>query len=237
MLRTIAPPHPWRALDECGCGIELWSLTTDAAEGWRSPREAIAFLRHPERAVTGPPQSHLREWDRLCARRRVPAIGGLDAHQVGLRIAGRVLSPMSHQRYFRLLRTHLLLSEPPAGELARDRSLVEDALREGRCFLALDGLADARGFAFRARTREGREVAMGSELAAGPCTLEIESPHSARLRVLRDGAPLAEGYGRRLEHVAEAPGAYRVEAVLRIAGRDRRWVVTNPVYLREETAR
>ena len=91
LARRIVLPHGWPALDEPdGCdGIELWSLTTDAAEGWRTPAEAGRWLREPEAAVAaGPPPHHLRRWDALSVRRRVPALGGLDGHAPGSASAG-----------------------------------------------------------------------------------------------------------------------------------------------------
>jgi len=44
LARRIVLPHGWPALEDAdGCdGIELWSLTTDAAEGWRTPAEALS---------------------------------------------------------------------------------------------------------------------------------------------------------------------------------------------------
>jgi hypothetical protein len=83
LARRIVLPHGWPALDEPGgaAGLELWSLTTDAAEAWRTPAEALRWLRDPEAAVAeGPTAHHLRRWDELSARRRVPAIAGLDGH-------------------------------------------------------------------------------------------------------------------------------------------------------------
>ena len=118
LARRIVPPHGWPALDEDhGCdGVELWSLTTDAAEGWRTPGEAVRWLRDPEAAVAkGPPAAHLRHWDRLSARRCVPAVGGLDGHQPGIRLRGRVRSPVPHSLTFDLLRTHLLCDLPLTG--------------------------------------------------------------------------------------------------------------------------
>ncbi|HKO28527.1 MAG TPA: hypothetical protein VJU80_13795 [Solirubrobacteraceae bacterium] len=45
----IIRPHPWSALAECGTvGIELWSLVTDTAERWRTPRQVLSFLRRSE---------------------------------------------------------------------------------------------------------------------------------------------------------------------------------------------
>ena len=60
LARRIVLAHGWPALDDPrGCdGIELWSLTTDAAEGWRTPAEALRWLRDPELAIAaGPPPS------------------------------------------------------------------------------------------------------------------------------------------------------------------------------------
>lgn len=43
----------------------------------------MRWLRHCEEAIAaGPPAHHLSIWDALSARRRVPAIGGLDATAV-----------------------------------------------------------------------------------------------------------------------------------------------------------
>ena len=55
---------------------------------------------------------------------------------------------MSYARSFRYLRTHVLAREPLSGELDGDRALVYEALGEGRCYIARDSLAPARGFAF-----------------------------------------------------------------------------------------
>jgi hypothetical protein len=132
LSRRIVLPHGWPALDEpAGAdGLELWSLTTDAAEGWRTPAEAWRWLHDPEAAVAhGPPPHHLRRWDALSARRRVPAIGGLDGHAPGIRVRGRVRSPLSHARTFGLLRTHLFAERALTGDVDVDRATLVDALR------------------------------------------------------------------------------------------------------------
>ena len=46
----------------------------------------------------------------------VEAIGGLDAHQHGFRVRGRLFSPMANERYFRLLCTYALCDGPPTGD-------------------------------------------------------------------------------------------------------------------------
>ena len=236
MSKVIAPPHGWTLLDDAVCGgIELWSLISDSAEAWRTPWEAAAFLRDPMRALTGPPARHVQAWDRLCLRRRVPAIGGLDAHQHGLRIGGRVRSPMPHARYFSLLQTHVLLPASPSGELAADRAAVYEALSEGRCYLSFEALAGGDGFRFWA-DGDGGAAPMGARVDPGRWTLRALTPRRARLRLLRDGAPLREVEADRLEHAVEAAGCYRVEARLTGDARGRLWLTSNPIYVRGRTS-
>ena len=52
----------------------------------REPPEALRFIVAPGRVLEHPPQRNMSEWDRLCSSRRVVAIGGLDAHQIGKRV-------------------------------------------------------------------------------------------------------------------------------------------------------
>ena len=205
-------------------GVELWSFVTDTAEQAESIGEVLRFIARPRAALRGPPQANLTEWDRACSRRRVVAIGGLDAHQVGKRVGNRVpLRLMSYTRSFRFLRTHVLCEEEPTGSLEHDRELVYEALGEGRCYIANDALAPARGFAFW-----GDGVLMGEERKAGERALHVRVPRPAELRLLRDGEQIASVTGAALDHEVKRPGAYRVEARL---GR-RTWILSNPIYLR-----
>jgi PHP domain len=231
LARRIVLPHGWPALDDPkgSDGIELWSLTTDAAEGWRTPADAVRWLRDPERAIaSGPPPHHMRRWDELSARRRVPAIGGLDGHQPGIRVRGRVRSPLPHRRTFDLLRTHLLCERALTGDVTSDWQTVVAALAAGAAWLTCPCVAPARGARLWAETPDGAVVPMGGEGPAVPSVLRVRLPHEAELRVLRNGVPFHDARGAELELPIEGPGGYRVEA--RIDGRV--WLLSNPVHLR-----
>lgn len=233
---------PWRDLDADElAGIELWSFVTDTAESLRGLPDAARFVLRPERFVSHPPERNLAEWDRLCAGRRVTAIGGLDAHQFGVRVGGRVpLRLMSYKRSFRQLRTHVLAREPLSGDLDHDREQVYEALRAGRCYVAMDSVAQAQGFEFWAES-DGRVVEMGEEAAFGEggeqapaqaWTLRAELPAEARLRLVCDGQELWTGEGVRIQRGVDRPGVYRLEALRESRGRDRTWILSNPIYLR-----
>jgi len=231
LARRIVLPHGWPALDDPrGCdGIELWSLTTDAAEGWRTPLEAMRWLRDPEAAIAGgPPADHLRRWDALSARRRLPAIGGLDGHAPGIRVRGRARSPLSHRRTFDLLQTHLLCGRPLSGEPDADWRTVRAALAAGAAWLVCPCVAPAHGARLWADLADGSTTTMGAEAPAAPAVLRLCLPRAADVRVLRGGAPVHEAHVAALNLEIEARGAYRVEA--RIDGR--LWLLSNPVHLR-----
>ena len=213
-----ATPMPWRDLECDGlAGIEVWSFVNDNGEAIRSLLEALRFVVAPNRFMVGPPERNLREWDRMNAGgRRVVGIGGLDAHQIGKRILDRwVVRPVGYARSFRQLRTHVLCEEPPTGELEHDREQVYSALRAGRSYIAVDALAPARGFAFWA---EGD-------------TLHARVPRPAELRLVGNGREVVRVTGAELEHSAAEPGPHRVEVRLHAHGRDRTWILSNPIHL------
>jgi hypothetical protein len=231
LARRIVLPHGWPALeDPRSCdGIELWSLTTDAAEGWRTPAEALRWLRDPEMAIAaGPPARHLRAWDALSAHRRVPAIGGLDGHQPGIRVRGRVRSPLPHRRTFELLRTHLLCERPLTGDPEEDWRTVMAGLSAGAAWLTCPYVAPADGARLWIERADGSVVSMGGEAPAGRSVLRVRVPRTADICVVRDGTPLHESRSTALDLEIDAGGVYRVEA--RIDGRI--WLLSNPLYLR-----
>ncbi|MDQ3936340.1 MAG: CehA/McbA family metallohydrolase [Actinomycetota bacterium] len=194
------PGMPFRDLDcEALAGVELWSFVTDVGESVGSWREALRFIVAPGRVMRHPPERNLREWDRMNRARRVVGIGGIDAHQFGKRVLGRwVVRPMGYARSFRQLRTHVWLDELPTGDLEHDRAQVFAALRDGRCYIAADALAPARGF-----TWDGSRVSL---------------PRPAEIRFVRDGEVVHTVHAASAEHDAD-----RVE--VRLGGRT--WILSN----------
>jgi PHP domain-containing protein len=232
-FRRLGEGMPFGALDcEPLHGIELWSFATDTAEGLRSIPEAMRFVARPGQVLRNPPERNVREWDRLCRKRPVVAIGGVDAHQFGKRVGPFVpLRLMSYRRSFRHIRTHVLTDEPLTRELGHDREQIYAALRAGRCYIAVDSVAPAHGFSFRAEGPAGG-LEMGAEAPAGSWTLHARLPSPGRLRLLRDGEELSSLRGEELSHRVEEPGVYRVEAYRDAHGAERTWVISNPIYLR-----
>jgi hypothetical protein len=222
-FKRAGPGMPFEGLD---CpdlhGIELWSFVNDTGEAVTSVPQMARFLIAPGRALDHPPRRNMDAWDELCRTRRVVAIGGIDAHQFGKRIGPVVpLRVMAYHRSFRHIRTHVLTEAKP------DRESVYDALREGRCYIAVDSIAPAKGFAF-----EAGDLPMGAEAPAGRRALTVRTPADAAIRLLRDGTEIATANGSALETEVEEPGVYRVEVTKRSKGRERTWILSNPIYLR-----
>ena len=131
-------------------------------------------MRDPQTEVgKGPPAEHRRRWDELSAHRRVPAVGGLDDHQPGIRFGGRVRSPISHARTFDLLRTHLLCDRPLTGELQSDRATMLRALAEGRAWLTCPFVAPAHGSRLWAERVDGQMIQLGGEARSGRAQLHV----------------------------------------------------------------
>jgi hypothetical protein len=108
---------------------------------------------------------------------------------------------------------------------------VYAALRAGRCYLAVDSIAPARGFRFQAHgPRGGVRAEMGGSVEAG-MTLEAHVPRPATLRLFRAGRLVCETHGVSVARRAEEPGAYRVEAHLPAYGKRRTWIISNPIYV------
>jgi hypothetical protein len=229
---------PWRDLKCAGyTGLELWSFVTDSAERVNSVRELLSFVAAPGRFIDHPPRRNLDLWDEICRLRRCVALGGVDAHQVGIRIRNRVpIRLMAYKRSFRHLRTHLLAEAPLLGDLERDREAVFAALRAGRAYISVDSVAPARGFRFWAEASDGSVADMGDETGVAEWVLQVRVPQPARVRLLRDGEVVAETNGTDdgLAQWTDAPGIYRVEAYRNARGRERTWILSNPIYIREQ---
>jgi hypothetical protein len=229
-LSRAAQPQRWADLDRpCLTGIEVWNVETEGAERARTPAELIRFARDPLSASPGPDPAALAEWDRLGRDRRVVGIAGLDAHQKGIRVGGKVLAPLRYDPLFRHVRTHVLTEASPTGSVDYDRRLVHDALRAGRCYIAVDALAPARGFEFKAH-RGSVDLAMGNEAPAGGWTIEADLPLSAFLALKRDGETVTQIEADAISFTTDDPGVFRLEA--HMDGRP--WIFSNPVYLRAE---
>jgi len=229
--------YPWVNWSVRGYdGIELWNFMSECKAYVNNKLAGVVLSYLPQLFVRGPWPEVLALWDGLTARRPVVAIGGSDVH------ANRYhVGPLERQAFpyvfaFRAVNTHILTPERLGGDLARDRHQVYAALRAGHCWVGYDLIGSTAGFRFHGWS-DGQTAVMGDELPANQAVeLEAFVPRRARLRLLRDGRPVAQTWGHRLRYIAHAPGVYRLEAWRWAWGRWRGWIFSNPIYVREAQA-
>ncbi len=246
--------HPWRDWDAHGFdGLEVVNVSTIARRHinvlslvWLLPLNKWRGTMATLRALIARPDAALARWDRLLSalpRRRMVGIGALDAHAL-MKIGSKKHPIPSYEDSFRIATTHVLIAPAAADEPNTRRMAVHDALRQGRCYIAFDCLGDPTFASFIATEKAesslppipmGQAARTGARLSARFAA----DGSSARilLRLYCDGRIVAAGDNGALDFVADAPGAYRVEA-FRYGARfgalfvnARLWVLTNPLYI------
>jgi len=164
-------------------------------------------------------------FDRATQQRRLTAIGANDAHQ-NVALKGTTFDP--YEVSFRNLSTHIL-----APELTD--AAVREALREGHCYVSHDWLCDPTGFVFGAVNNLGVFPMGDTAPMQGSTKLMGLVPVAAHLKLFHQGTLIAETNGTNLTFTAKKPGPYRLEAWLPVAGEERVWIYSNPVYLEEHS--
>ena len=155
-------------------------------------------------------------------------------HRPGDILARIDLDPYS--RSFRNVSTHILapeLSEPA----------LRNALRAGHAYVSHDWMCDPTGFRFElndsARSRDPaseqsqHQSVMGDLVKFSPgMRLVAEFPAPCRIRLIKSGNSIDERSGARMEYAIQSPGVYRVEGWFELAGEERGWIYSNPIYVR-----
>ncbi|MGD2159243.1 MAG: hypothetical protein PVG32_20370, partial [Anaerolineales bacterium] len=188
----------------------------------------------PERVAHGPFPETVQKWNELLSKgQRVVAIGGSDAHAfpASMGLIRRTLFP--YEFHFKAVNTHLLVPEPLNGELNHDRSLILQALRQGHAFIGYDLPAPTRGFRFKAHGFESAAI-MGDEISAeNGVTLQIRLPQRVECRLIKDGEVIKTWTQRdHCTYITTESGVYRVEVMIPFRGKNRTWIISNPIYVR-----
>ncbi len=165
------------------------------------------------------------KWDRDLQKRHLTGIGANDAHR-NVIINGVTFDP--YEVSFRNLCTHILARELTEPE-------IRAALRGGRCYVSHDWLCDPTGFEFGAVNNLGVFPMGDTAPMQGTTRVVSLTPVPAHQRLFHKGAVVAETNGTNLTFRAKEPGAYRLEAWLKVGEEERPWIYSNPVYLEEQS--
>jgi len=216
-------------------GIEIWNGLSEFKVVVHNRAQAMFYALFPQYLAQGPQPQTLQKWDELLTQgRKVVAIGGSDAHELKVKMGPfrRVLYP--YQFHFQCINTHVLIPEPLRNDPVYDRQLILDAIRQGHCFVAYDLPHPTRGFRFTAQGKD--QIAwMGDEILLNHgVTFQIRLPLRTDCRLIRNGIVIKKWQDSEIcTYIANQSGAYRVECTLPFLGRQRGWIFSNPIYVRD----
>jgi hypothetical protein len=231
----------------------------NADSEWRDESNATlarAILAYPFRSpeviasLFQRPASTLDRWDRLSSEGRyLVAIAGADAHaRLGVRDdengePGLAVPIPSYESVFRAFSTHVWLDRGFEFRPADDASRLIEALRAGKSYTSIAGIARPARFEFFARTRRG-VTTTGGEVPPGEVVTFVArglAPAGTKWRLLRNGVQVAESSGLELVHEArtdlrsgERGVAFRIEAISGDEPNAVPWIVSNPIFVSRE---
>lgn len=226
------PAYPWVdwEIDDF-TGIEIWNHMSEWVENLTEENKYRSFL-HPLRTITSPPKETLKLWDELSQKRRVVGIGGVDAHAHKYNLVGFLeVEIFPYKVLFKSIRTHVLLDkEIKKGKTQKDietaKWQIYNSLKEGKCFVANDYVAESKGFRFYAE-QKGKVYHMGETIAESKNILfHVLLPGTeSEIRLIRNGHLVEMVKGISAEFEINKKGAYRVE----IHKDGRAWIYSNHI--------
>ena len=224
--------YPWTDWSADGdTGIGIWDFMTD----WQSCLQRylpsfFSFL-FPAFFLSGPRSITLNRWDTLNQKKKIVGIGELDNHATVMKVGGIRFEALSFERAFKLIRTHVLTREKLICNNERDIKIILESLHYGRCYVALEYFQPSRGFQFYI-AQDNKEFFMGDTLTLSENTrLHVSLPAPALIRIIRNGSLWNKERKKALMLPVIEPGVYRVEAFLRVYGKYRPWIFSNPIFV------
>jgi hypothetical protein len=214
-------------------GVCIWNYSSRWKERIKSPFHGLFFLLFKSQSLKPPSRKTLSFWDALCLQRKVPGIGGSDAHGSVFKWRRLRLRPFSYAFLLNSITVHILLDRSLPKVFPEAKIDIYGALRKGRMFIAHENLASAKGFRFNYVSDNGTRLTMGEEDVFQPGTLFIETPAKGEIRLLKNGAIIKRWQGQKVDCKVEEKGVYRVEIYKYLVPFGwRAWIFSNPIYLR-----
>ncbi len=225
------PPYPWTEWSsEDFDGIEIWNHMSEWMENLTEENKYQAFL-HPLRSIEAPPEETLKVWDKLNLKRKVVAMGGVDAHAHKYNLLGFLeVEIFPYKVLFKSIRTHILVDDLITNDIKEKNLLkvkeqVYDALKQGRSFIANDYHADSKGFRFYAEA-DNKFYNMGDSISAKKIKFVVMIPvEKAEIKLIKNGKVISSVEDNGAHFYVNEPGAYRVE----VSYFNKAWIYSNHI--------
>jgi hypothetical protein len=241
--------HPYSS--KAGLSWTDWSAPVDGLEWlnadseWRDePVRRLAPLPLYALVRPGPalasildlPQAAIERWDDLAGRRPVVALAGHDAHGgLGEERSFPIPAFPSYDASFRSFSTAVIVGSALTGSAPEDARVLVDAIRRGRVFSAIDGIAAPAYLDYSAAV-DGAIAAMGDSL---PFQGDVEIvaraglPPGGTLVLVCGGRTAGESSSGELRHRPDSAMACRPE--VRVPGAPGSppipWIAGNAIHL------
>src|SRR5258708_5301468 len=227
---------PWESWEVHGyTGLEIWNYMSSFKDLITSRPSVLKAAFQPDEVMIGPNPETMALWDKLLGEGlHVVGIGNADAHGTTFRIGPLRHVVFPYDFLFNCVNTHVLLQQPFSGNWQQDQIALYRAIAQGNVYIGYDIPGNTRGFRFSAHGLHGA-TAIGGTLRLGPVvTLQVLTPARSHIKIICGGNMVAESEGREnLTYTAQAPGAYRAEVWQKYQGRERAWILSNPIYIED----
>ncbi|HAY34871.1 MAG TPA: CehA/McbA family metallohydrolase [Ignavibacteria bacterium] len=227
------PPYPWTAWDcEDFTGIEIWNHMSEWAEGLNESNKFQRFL-HPLKSIIAPPEKTLKVWDDLNLKRKVVAIGGVDAHAHKHNVMGMEFEIFPYKVLFKSIRTHVFLNDElkmgNSSNYTESRDKILEAIAKGRSFIVNNYYGNGKGFRFYAEY-DGVHYNTGDEIKFvkkinKKIIFRTLIPSTAKIKVIHNGKCINESEGMEFTFDTDKTGAYRIETWKENKG----WIFSNHI--------
>lgn len=226
-------PYPWTAWEsEDFTGIEIWNHMSEWAEGVNESNKFQRFL-HPLKSIVAPPEETLKKWDDLNKKRKVVAIGGIDAHAHKHNVMGLEFEIFGYKILFKSIRTHVFVDkEIKKGNnkyFEFDRDQIIDSLGKGKSFIVNNYYGSGTGFRFSAEYMK-ENYSLGDEIKYDKSKnkkiiLKTLLPSPAKIKLIHNGKCIDELNGLDCIWDTDETGSYRIEAWKD----DKGWIFSNHI--------
>jgi hypothetical protein len=232
------PAYPWTEWDsEDFDGIEIWNHMSEWVEGLTDKNKYQRFI-HPLKSIVAPDIKSVKKWDELNLKRKVVAIGSIDAHAHRHKIMGYEILIFPYKILFKSIRTHIFVeNEIISGDNDNFKNSVKEiitALKNGHSFIVNHYYGNGKGFRYYAEYCDNI-YNMGDEfvLDDNKCkhlTLKVLVPKESKIRLIRNGEYIDEYYGMNPNWNIQETGNYRVESWIG----EKAWIFSNNIRIMDK---